>query len=97
MAIVTYAEQNNDEYVLGLLNPLVAKWLHRFKALTPPQKAAIPLILQGRSVLIASPTGSGKTLAAFTGIMSWLADLVRKGELEDRVYCVYISSSQGTF
>lgn len=88
---MTYAEQNSDEYVLSLLNSLVSKWLRRFKALTPPQRAAIPLILQGKSVLIASPTGSGKTLAAFTGIISWLADLARKGELEDKVYCVYIS------
>ena len=44
----------------------VTTWFEEhFKAPTPAQADAWPLIKAGRNVLIAAPTGSGKTLAAF--------------------------------
>lgn len=41
--------------------------------------------------LFNPPTGSGKTLTAFLSILSELATLTKKGKLEDKVYCIYIS------
>ena len=41
--------------------------------------------------MVSSPTGSGKTLTAFLSILSELTTLSQKGELEDKVYCIYIS------
>ena len=42
-------------------------------------------------MLVSSPTGSGKTLTAFLSIISELTHLADKDELEDKVYCLYIS------
>ncbi len=81
-----------DEKVLSLLRPYVAEWFRRkFGELTVPQREAIPLIKAGENVLISSPTGTGKTLAAFLGILDELFALGEKGELEDKVYAVYVS------
>jgi len=42
-------------------------------------------------VLICSPTGSGKTLSAFISILNRLLILAGRGELENSIYCLYIS------
>jgi len=81
----------NKEEILSLLDPLVAKWFSQFPDLTPPQRYSIKLIHDGKNTLIASPTGSGKTLSAFLSIISELVSLGRRGELEDKVYCIYVS------
>ncbi len=90
---ITYATKAfAKEEVLGILNPLVAEWFDRkFESLTPPQSYGIVPIFEGKNVLISSPTGTGKTLTAFISIISRLFDLAERGELEDRVYCVYVS------
>lgn len=91
MVISVFKEEYSKKEILSSLNPLVAKWFERFEDLTPPQRYAIPLIQRRNNTLIASPTGSGKTLAAFISIISELANLSMKDELEETVYCVYIS------
>ncbi|RLF26982.1 MAG: DEAD/DEAH box helicase, partial [Thermoplasmata archaeon] len=87
-ALVRYSYED----VLGMLDPLVAKWFRsRFSDLTEPQAYAIPLIAEGKNVLVSSPTGTGKTLTAFLWIISELVSMGRRGELEDRIYAVYVS------
>ncbi len=61
--------------ILKLLHPAVRElWLERFNEPTPPQEKAIPLILNGKNVLIVSPTGTGKTEAAFLPILSQMME-----------------------
>lgn len=86
------AKEFTEDEVFSLLQPEVAEWFkNKYKHFTPPQLMAIPLIKQGKNVLVSSPTGSGKTLAAFLGIIDSLIDLEKKGSLENYVYAVYIS------
>ncbi|OPY25812.1 MAG: putative ski2-type helicase [Methanocella sp. PtaU1.Bin125] len=99
---VSYATlSHTDEEILELFEPSVRRWwkghFGRMKKVnngyfTPPQRLAIPLIHQGKNVLICSPTGSGKTLSAFTSIINELF-LIADSEhgLENSVYCIYIS------
>ncbi len=75
----------------ALLNPFVRSWFSKFKELTPPQTFAIKLIHEGKNVLISAPTGSGKTMSAFLSIINELCNLSQRGQLEDKIYCIYIS------
>ncbi|MCX8195628.1 MAG: ATP-dependent helicase [Acidilobaceae archaeon] len=80
------------EELFGLLRPYVAQWFkEKYGQPTEPQRLAIPLVKRGSHVLISSPTGTGKTLAAFLGILDELFKMAEEGELEDRVYAVYVS------
>ena len=74
------------------LHPYVKEWFDKnFEDFTPAQKQAIPEIHKGKNILVSSPTGSGKTLTAFLSVINELTTLADKGELEDKVYCIYIS------
>ncbi len=74
------------------LNQQIKKWtFEKLGNLTTLQQTAIPLIKQRKSTLIVAPTGSGKTLAAFLGIIDELQGLHERGELNDKVYVLYIS------
>ena len=76
----------------SILHPWVSEWFRRtFDDFTEAQRYAIMDIHRGRNVLVSSPTGSGKTLTAFLSIISELTRLADDGELEDSVYCIYIS------
>ncbi len=92
----TLKENLKDDEVLNLFDEAVRDWwvstfsVHQ-QLFTPPQRMAVPLIEKGKNVLICSPTGSGKTLSAFISILSQLFALARKDELENSVYCLYIS------
>ncbi len=78
--------------VMELMDPVVERWFRsRFDSLTAPQAAAIPLIAQRKTTLISSPTGSGKTITAFLSVINHLFRLHQRGELENRIYCVYVS------
>ncbi len=82
----------SDDEILSRLNWIVAEWFKRkFKTFTPPQRYSVIPALEGKNVLVTSPTGSGKTLAGFLPVISDLVSLAEKGELEDRVYAVYVS------
>ncbi len=90
---IKYArEELSFTEALDLLNPYVSEWFRqKFKSLTPPQKLALKPISEGENTLISSPTGTGKTLSAFLMVISKLFDLAASGELEDQVYCLYVS------
>ena len=85
-------ESHSTEEVLSLLHPIVAEWfMKKFGKVTEAQAMAVPLIHARENVLVSSPTGSGKTLTAFLSILNELILKAGEGELEDRIYAVYIS------
>ncbi len=74
------------------LSRFTLEWfLSKYGSFTPPQLMAIPRIKKGENVLISSPTGTGKTLAAFLAIIDELYSMGMRGELEDKVYVIYVS------
>ncbi len=82
-----YSETLPDDF-----EPYVKRWFNKkFEDLTPPQRYSFDLIHEKKNSLICSPTGSGKTLSAFLSILNELFLQGDKGELENRVYCLYVS------
>ena len=72
--------------------PFVQRWFEEsFEAPTAPQRDGWAAIASGRDTLIVAPTGSGKTLAAFLWALDHLHRLALDGNLQDRVYVVYVS------
>ncbi|MEE9592879.1 MAG: ATP-dependent helicase [Thermoplasmata archaeon] len=85
-------KESTKEEVLDLMEDLVRRWFDgKFETLTEPQAYAVPLIHAAENVIVSSPTGSGKTLTAFLSIINELYGLQKRGELEDKIYCLYIS------
>lgn len=81
-----------DEEIYEILHPAVKEWFNaKFGKFSIPQKYAVMDIHNRQNVLISSPTGSGKTLAAFLSILNEMIKYANKNELQDRVYCVYVS------
>ncbi|MFC5136323.1 MULTISPECIES: ATP-dependent helicase [Haloferacaceae] len=89
-----------DAAVLEHLSPAVSRWwvetfgeyvAENGGLFTPPQRGGIPHVAAGRNCLVAAPTGSGKTLAAFTAVLDDLFARERAGDLENSVYCLYVS------
>ena len=78
--------------IFKTLHPWVQKWFDsQFEDFTPAQKKSIIEISKKNNILISSPTGSGKTLTAFLSVISDLTTISEKNQLEDKVYCIYIS------
>lgn len=85
-------EKHKDEQIFALLNPLMRDWFtQKFGSFTEPQRYAIPNIHNCVNTLVSAETGTGKTLAGFTAILNELITLSEHSQLEDRVYCIYIS------
>ncbi len=92
MPIEKQEKHFEDSEILNTFNPLIKDWwLGKYKEFSPPQKYSIVNIHNYTNSLISSPTGSGKTLSAFTAILNELTTLFAKKELEDKVYCIYVS------
>jgi ATP-dependent Lhr-like helicase len=82
----------SKKQIYKTLHPWVRKWFDsQFDDFTPAQKKSIIDIHKENNILISSPTGSGKTLTAFLSVISQLTELAEKDQLEDKVYCIYIS------
>ncbi|MEL9999934.1 MAG: ATP-dependent helicase [Desulfurococcaceae archaeon] len=89
-----YAVNEPDEKsVFGLLRPYVSMWFkEKYAEMTPVQRRTLPLVKQGKNVLVSSPTGTGKTLAVFLGIIDNMLEYYeRNGNLPDAVHVVYVS------
>jgi ATP-dependent Lhr-like helicase len=85
-------EPNSQSEIVETLNPFVKEWFFsKFKQFAPPQLFSVKEIHNRNNVLVSAPTGSGKTLTAFLSILNELVNLAEAGNLQDRVYCVYIS------
>jgi len=81
-----------DAQIFASLNPYLKEWFKgKFGSFTEPQKYAIMNIHNAENTLVSAETGTGKTLSAFTAILNELVALSQHNELEDRVYCVYVS------
>ncbi len=92
MPISFQEEKHSDSEIFKSLNPLLAAWFkHEFGSFTEPQRYAILNIHNLENTLITAPTGTGKTLSAFAAILNELITLSEAGQLEERVYCLYIS------
>ncbi|MBN2422719.1 ATP-dependent helicase [Candidatus Woesearchaeota archaeon] len=91
--MITYQETPfMDEEIYAILHPYVKQWFKsQFKEFSAPQKFGIIPIHNKENTLIFASTGSGKTLTAFTSIINELTFLAEAGQLENRIYCVYIS------
>ncbi|MEM4346962.1 MAG: ATP-dependent helicase [Candidatus Altiarchaeota archaeon] len=82
----------SDEEIFQEMHPLVREWFQKkFKEFALPQKFAILNIHRRENTLVSAPTGSGKTLTAFLSIINELVKLSGNNNLEDKVYCVYVS------
>ncbi|MFB6180975.1 MAG: ATP-dependent helicase [Candidatus Nanohalobium sp.] len=90
---VKFAEEDRaSETLPEEFEPYVKKWFDEsFEGLSPPQRYSFDLISEGENSLICAPTGSGKTLSAFLAVLNDLFRMGDEGELEDKVYAVYVS------
>ncbi|MCD6481092.1 MAG: ATP-dependent helicase [Thermoplasmata archaeon] len=86
------AREYTDDEIYSILTPEIGEWFRdKFGTFTPPQRYAIMEIHRKKNVLISSPTGSGKTFAAFMAAINELLLMAKEGELEDRIYVLYVS------
>ncbi len=89
---IQQATPKSEDEIYELLEPEVRDWFtDRFDGFTPPQRYAVAEIHERQNVLISSPTGTGKTLSAFLAGINELVAEAKQGQLEDRVYVLYVS------
>ena len=75
------AERDSDRQLARQLHRTWPAFFQRFGRLTPVQRVAIPPILEGRSLLVASATASGKTEAACAPLLERQLALYRPGTI----------------
>ena len=89
---IEFVEGAGNESLPEDFRPYVKEWFNdSFAGLSPPQKYSFELINRKENSLICAPTGSGKTLSAFLSVLDDLFGKGEDGELEDRIYAVYVS------
>ncbi len=83
---------DTQEEIAGILNPLVKKWFFsRFSEFSLPQLFGVMEIHSRSNILVSAPTGATKTLTGFLSVINELVSASESGNLQDKVYCVYIS------
>jgi len=83
---------DTEENIKELLIPEIKEWFFKkFKNFSEPQLYGILEVYKRNNILLSAPTGTGKTLTIMLSILNELIDSAKKGILENRVYCVYIS------
>lgn len=89
---IEFVEGEGNESLPEDFQPYVKEWFNeQFPDLSPPQKYSFELIHNCENSLISAPTGSGKTLSAFLSTLNELYRKGEEGELEDKIYVVYVS------
>lgn len=90
--ITALTEPYTEQQLKAILHPLINQWFFsKFKEFSLPQLYGVMEIHNRKNVLISAPTGATKTLTGFLAILNELVDSAKKGILEDKVYCVYVS------
>ncbi len=85
-------KQFSVEESLDSLNLFIRKWfVARYKEPSPPQRYSFKLIKEKKNMLVTAPTGSGKTFSAFMAVLSDLMNMSLNNQLEEKVYCIYVS------
>jgi len=85
-------KKSSKENLIETLDPLVKEWFFsKFRDFSEPQYYAVEQIHKRKNILISAPTGGTKTLTAFLSIINYLIKLAKSEQLDDKVYCVYIS------
>ncbi len=86
------ATLRNENELKEKLDPLVREWFFsKFKGFSLPQLYGVMPIYERKNILISAPTGGTKTLTCFLSIINYLVSLARKNEIEEKIYCVYVS------
>ena len=89
---IEFVEENPNQELPEEFQPYVKDWFNdEFPSLSPPQQYSFELIHNNENSLICAPTGSGKTLSAFLSVLNELFRKGEEGELEDKIYAVYVS------
>ncbi|MEK6950544.1 MAG: ATP-dependent helicase [Nanoarchaeota archaeon] len=90
--ITLLTEPYTETQLKAILHPLINQWFFsKFKEFSLPQLYGVMEVHSRKNVLISAPTGATKTITGFLSILNELVDSAKKGILEDKVYCVYIS------
>ncbi len=89
---ILQARERNREDIIRVMHPIVREWFFsKFKDFSLPQLYGVMPIYERKNILISAPTGGTKTLTGCLAIINYLVELASKNELEDKVYCIYIS------
>ncbi len=92
MTSVSKAKSYSKEEIAEILHPLIREWFFsKFKDFSPAQSFGVMSIHKKQDILISAPTGGGKTLTAFLSILNNLVTMASSGNLENKVYTVYVS------